>query len=111
MRFTRRSKFGNRAVVVDGYRFASKREAGRYRELKLLLNVGAIANLRLQVPYVLHAQGGTKVGIYRADFVYWVGESGDEHEVVEDAKGFPTPLYQWKKRHMKAEYGIEIREV
>ena len=35
-------------------------------------------------------------------------------EVVEDVKGgeaTKTPLYRWKKKHLKAEYGISIVEV
>jgi hypothetical protein len=26
-------------------------------------------------------------------------------------KGFKTPLYRWKKKHVEAQYGITIREV
>lgn len=31
--------------------------------------------------------------------------------VVEDVKGFKTPLYKWKKKHVEAQYGITIREI
>lgn len=58
----------------------------------------------------------TKIGTYRADFSYWEPPISDptttKHtHVVEDVKGFKTPLYRWKKKHVEAQYGIEIREV
>jgi hypothetical protein len=31
--------------------------------------------------------------------------------VVEDVKGFKTELYRWKKKHVEAQYGIEIVEI
>jgi hypothetical protein len=35
----------------------------------------------------------------------------DWRHVVEDVKGFKTPLYRWKKKHVETQYGIEIREI
>ena len=48
-------------------------------------------------------------GTYSPDFQYQV----DGELVVEDVKGRATltTLYRWKKRHMMAEHGIEVREV
>lgn len=48
-----RSKYGARKTVVDGITFDSKKEANRYRELKLLEKAGEICCLRLQVPFEL----------------------------------------------------------
>ena|SRR3989442_143844 len=101
-----RSKYS--AVPTDG--FASKREAHRYRELRLLERSGVITELECQVPFALHAAtaaGPVKVGKYVADFVYI--ENG--RKVVEDAKGIRTTLYQWKRKHFESEYGISITEV
>lgn len=47
------SKYGARKTVVDGITFDSKKEANRYRELKLLEKAGKISNLKLQVPFEL----------------------------------------------------------
>lgn len=87
---------------------ASTAEATRYRELLVLQYEGKISSLSAQPRYELAAKSGGRVGFYVADFVYKdaLGET-----VIEDVKGFKTALYAWKKRHMKAQYGIEIHEV
>ncbi len=106
-----RSKYGATRVSQDGVTFSSKAEAARWKTLQLAEKVGAIRDLTRQVSYDLHAAGGNLVGRYVADHVYRERQ-GDEWElVVEDVKGMPTPLYEWKRKHMQAEYGIEIREV
>lgn len=108
------SKYRAVKTVVGGIRFASKREARRYNELLVLARTGHIKQLRLQPAFELSA-GGTVLGHYLADFEYlapvkdapvnlWV-------KVYEDAKGFRTPLFRWKKKHVEAQYGITIREV
>lgn len=105
----RPQKYHATAIVVDGIRFASKREGRRWRELKALERAGQINALERQVPIPLHAAGGRLVGKYLADFRYFDVERG--REVVEDAKGMRLPLYIWKKRHVAAEHGIDIQEV
>ena len=107
----RPSKYRAKPCVIDGVRFASQREGKRYLELKALEKAGKILQLRLQPEYPLHAgdldNEPARLGVYRADFEYLQ----DGQQVVEDVKGFKTPLYRWKKRHVEAQYGIEIREV
>ena len=49
----RYGKYGNRKVTVDGVVFDSKREAARYKELKLLQEAGEIKGLQMQVPFEL----------------------------------------------------------
>jgi len=107
----RRSKYRAIPTVIDGIRFASKREAARYSELKLLAKAGEIWSLYLQPSYDLHVglTDETCIGRYVADFSYTDVKTGEI--VVEDAKGFKTPLYRWKKKHVEAQYGITIREV
>ena len=104
------AKYRAQPTEVDGIRFASKAEAARYRQLKLLEKAGHIRGLLLQPAFVLHApspSGLVKVGRYVADFAYMA----DGALVYEDVKGMRTPQYRWKKKHVEAEYGIEIREV
>ena len=84
--------------------FASKREADRYGELELLQRAGQIVNLRCQVAYPLDV-GSIHICNYIADFIYQ--ENGET--VVEDAKGFHTPVFKLKQKLLKAIYGIEIR--
>ncbi len=102
----RRAKYGNKKTIVDGIKFDSKREAERYGALQLMLKAGLISNLRLQVPYQITVNG-MKVCKYVADFVY-------EHkgvEIVEDVKGMKTPIYNLKKKLMKAVFGVVVSEV
>ena len=104
----RRHKYGAKVETVDGVRFASRREARRYRQLKALADAGAVANLRLQVRYPI-AVNGVTICTYVADFVYNEGGPAGP-EVVEDCKGYRTPEYRLKKKLMRAVYGVEIRE-
>ncbi len=103
-----RSKYRNRMTVVDGITFDSKREAERYKELRLLERGGLITDLRLQVPFeLIPKQPGERAVKYVADFVYT--ENG--RMVVEDVKGYRTDVYRLKRRMMQAKYGITIQEV
>lgn len=103
----RPSKYRNVPTVVDGIKFASKREAARYGELKLLVAADQISWLQCQVPYPIDV-GGNRICRYVADFVYC--ENGAI--VVEDVKSPAsiTPVYKLKRKLMKALYNIEIRE-
>ena len=60
-------------------------------------------------PLAVVAADGAQVviGVYKADFRYRTAEG----VVVEDCKGFKTALYEWKKRHVAAQYGISITEI
>src|SRR5512146_2768851 len=91
----RRSKYGNKPTEVDGVRFASKREAARYSELKLLERAGQISALRLQPAFPLDVNG-VPITRYVADFSYV--ENGKR--VVEDVKGYRTKEYQMKAKLM-----------
>ena len=83
------NKYRNKKIEVDGIVFDSKKEANRYRELKLLEDAGEIINLQRQVKFLLipsqrepdkrGARGGIVKGnllerecSYIADFVYAV---------------------------------------
>lgn len=102
------NKYHAKPTVVDGRRFASRKEAARYCELRLLERAGQIRDLQTQVPFELipKTRHGRAVR-YVADFVYWEGE----RKIVEDAKGVRTPVYKLKKRLMAELLGIEITEV
>ena len=101
----RNNKYNAQTTIIDGIRFDSKREAMRYGELKLLECTGQIQNLKTHVRFPLHISGHL-LTTYEADFVYL--ENGVR--VIEDVKGVRTREYRKKKKHMKIEYGIDIRE-
>ena len=131
MNYTKTPKCKNRIVTVDGITFDSKKEANRYRELKLLEKAGEITGLQLQVKYLLipsqfgrvpdeRRPGGTKrvclerEVAYYADFVYR-DKAGDL--VVEDVKGYRDPAsaayakFVIKRKLMLERYGIRVIEV
>lgn len=109
------NKYRAEAVVdASAGHFDSKREYRRWVDLNLLARAGKISQLTRQQSYGLTVTdqktgGRARIGAYVADFVYFDEE--DKRIVVEDAKGFRTPLYRWKKKHFEAEYGIPINEV
>ena len=101
----RGSKYKNQATEVAGIKFDSKREASRYRQLRLLEIAGKISDLKLQVRYKLDVNT-FHVCDYIADFTYIDGDS----LIVEDAKGYKTDIYSLKKKLMLACHGIAIKE-
>jgi hypothetical protein len=95
--------------MVDGIRFASKKEARRYQELRLLEKAGLIRDLNLQVRLPLACSSGEVAAHYVADFTYLDRTRG---VVVEDAKGCRTQTYALKRRWFAAEYApLTITEV
>jgi hypothetical protein len=92
-------------TTLDGRRFASKKEARRYAELLLLQKAGLVRNLECQVSFPLKVNG-VLVGTYVADFEY----VENARQVVEDVKGMKTPVYNLKRKLMKAVYDIDIVE-
>ena len=124
-------KYRATKTTVDGITFDSKKEAKRYTELKLLEKTGMITHLELQPTYQITVNG-VKICKYKADFRYFTvrqenreqytnskGEwtvptmTGDkEGQIVEDVKGFKTPIYRLKKKLVEACYpGTLIKEV
>lgn len=124
------NKLNAQKTVVDGITFASKHEANRYCELKLLQRAGKIKNLQWQVHYELipnqyeTVTETTKTGKvkekkvlierktkYVADFVY----SKDGKTIVEDAKGYRGGAtyaeFVIKRKLMLLVHGIKVEEV
>lgn len=110
------SKFKNQKMVIDGFKFDSKKEGKRYCDLKILQRAGQIHDLQMQVSFEL------MVGVkfenekrkkpdmrYIADFTYMQGGL----KIVEDVKSCATrrlPAYRQKKHLMKSVHNIEIQE-
>ena len=126
------SKYKSVKTKCDGIMFASKKEANRYRELKLLEKAGDICCLRLQVPFELipaqyeetgevYTKGANKgkpkrgkciekAVTYIADFVYY--NSDATVRTVEDVKGMRTPVYIIKRKLFRWRYpDYDFREV
>lgn len=93
-------------TTIDGITFASKLEAARFQELRLMARAEEISELQLQVPWKL-VVNGMLIATYYVDFQY---RNSDGILILEDAKGVLTPVYRLKKKLMKACYGIDILE-
>jgi hypothetical protein len=103
---TKRSKYGNEPVIIDGVRFDSKREGERWRFLKLREEAGEISHLERQPKFYFIIKGehvkypSGRKAFYKADFSYFEGN----HRVVEDAKGVRTDVYKLKKALVETIY-------
>lgn len=112
----RRAKYKAVPTEVEGHRFASKREARRFQELRLLERAGQIVNLELHPRYPIEmtrlSNGEvTTVGFYTADFAYFDVRAGTQ--VIEDVKceATKTTAYRLRKRLVEAQYDFTITEV
>jgi len=96
-----RSKYRAVPVVINGIRFASKREGARYSELVLQEKAGRISALALQPVFKFPC--GIK---YKADFAYME----DGKQIYEDVKGFQPPAFRLKMKMFKHHYpDVELR--
>ena len=102
-------KYRNKPTTVDGIKFSSKKEAKRWTDLKFLESKGLIRKLERQVTFKIEV-GGKLICRYIADFTYEEAAHGTWARVVEDAKGYPTPVYTLKRKLMAAVHGVEVRE-
>jgi hypothetical protein len=101
----RMTKYHAQRTKVGDITFASKAEARRYEELVILQYAGVISALTLQPIFHLSVNG-VKIGKYIADFQYYQ----DGKIITEDVKGVRTPVYNLKKKLVKALYGVDILE-
>lgn len=111
----RYNKYSNKKVIVDDIKFDSKKEAIRYKQLKLLEQKGEIRNLELQKSFELQPKfrKNNKTYrniVYKADFCYF--DVKNDKYIVEDVKGFKTDVYTLKKKIFEYQYqDLEIKEV
>lgn len=112
---SKKSKYHNNKIDIDGHKFDSTKEGKRYNELKLLERAGAIKDLELQKVFELqpgYTKNGKKIRpiTYKADFVYL--NLANNKIIVEDVKGFKTKEYLLKKKIFEYVYeDLEIKEV
>ena len=105
------NKYRNKKVAIDNIEFDSKKEANRYKELKLLLKAGKISDLKLQPRFLLQASFKKNGRTYRkieyiADFQYV--ENGKT--IVEDVKGMQTDVFKLKHKIFEKVYpDLELR--
>lgn len=100
----KRAKYGNVRTVVGGLSFASKREANRFAELKLMERAGLVRDLQVQHRFKLEVNGQL-ICSYVADFTY---RDPSDRLVTEDAKGVETDIFKLKRKLMRAVLGIDV---
>lgn len=99
--FSKKNKYNAIKIKVDGYTFASKKEANRYITLMALQKLGTVKYFIRQPMFDLGA-GLT----YKADFlVFWT----DGYVSFEDVKGFQTKEFKLKKKLVEAKYPVDIK--
>ena len=122
---TRSHKFNARTITgEDGKRFDSAFEAERWARLKLLERTGEIRKLRRQVRIVLHDGKGAPYLVrspryhhgrkltYVADCMYEErGGASEWTAVIEDDKGFDTPVSRAKRAIVERMLGCTVRIV
>jgi hypothetical protein len=110
------NKYHAKKVIIDGITFDSTKEGNRYTKLKALEKLGAIRDLKLQVPFELQPPfsfGKKRIQSikYIADFTYYKADrDGNKVFIVEDAKGDRTDLYKLKAKMFLFKYGFAITE-
>lgn len=92
-----RTKYRAIRTEVDGRSFASKLEARRYKQLRLMWATGEIRWFTCQVPF--HLAPDVK---YVADFLIVYA---DGRVVVEDVKGVETQAFKIKRKLFEPLYG------
>lgn len=123
-----RAKYRNKKVVVGGEIFDSVKEFNRWVYLTALQASGKIYDLKRQERFPLCVKDVescefVEICTYVADFSYIINDPLGVTCVVEDVKAVgekikgkrrfttKTPVYEIKKKLLKALHGIEIVEV
>lgn len=96
-------KYSAQTVVIDGIRFASRKEGRYYQDLELRKKAGEVLYYLRQVPF--HLPGGVT---YRVDFQEFHAD-GSVHYV--DVKGMQTKEFVMKKKQVEALYPVTIEVV
>lgn len=103
------SKYRNRRVRAYGRLWASQAELARYDDLLRMGQFKLIENLELQPRYPLFSVG-RHCADYVADFAY--DDVFANRRIVEDVKGFASPVYKLKRKLFEAQYShLVFREV
>lgn len=112
------NKYNATKKAVGGLVFASKREAQRYEKLVLRVVLNEIDHLETQPRFPLYVGEDKPILVrskrytngrhatYVADFMYYDKAIGGW--IVEDVKGFDTPLSRLKRAIVEAYEDVEI---
>lgn len=99
------SKYNAVPTLYKGRTYHSKVEAKDAAELDLLLKAKEIKHWEPQYKLPLNV-GDKRIGYIIVDF-YYIDKNGQEY--LKERKGFRQPLWQWKWKHLKAQYGKKYK--
>lgn len=103
----KRGKYNNIPVEFDGYKFDSKGECSRYRQLKKMMEDGLICDLSVHPKIDLKAKYPSgRTMYYEADFFYQ--DLRNMEDVWEDFKGVETDVFKVKRALVKYFYNIDV---
>ena len=105
---TVRSKYGSKAVVIDGIEFDSTAEGAYYLYLRMREDAGEIFDLATQHPIAIRGENKARIGLYNADFFFRV--PGKARAVIVDVKGRETAVFRLKQKMLEAQ-GVTIQLV
>lgn len=102
------NKFKNKRTEIDGIKFASKAEAKRYQELKILKAAKEIKEFSCQPKFIIwQAEHSKDKIVYIADFQI---EDKWGYDWVEDVKGVETKEFKIKQKLFKDKFPfLELR--
>ena len=99
---TKKPKYRNNRIKVDGFLFDSQLEANYYSDLKIQLRAGIIKGFCRQAHFILTTGGnGLEPMEYIADFVVFNLDGTTE---IIDTKGFETDLFKAKQKVFADKY-------
>jgi hypothetical protein len=107
-RFTKRSRFNNVKVTVNGRKYDSRSEAEYAMTLVRMLELKQIKSIKEQVRYALPNMDGKLKMAYIADFVV-IGNSGKEY--IIDVKGMLTPEMKVKMAYFQTYHNKKVQLV
>ena len=100
----KRSKYGNKPIVIDDIWFQSTAEGNYYQQLKVRMKAGEVSGYLHQVPFPVVIDG-LPVCDYIADFVVYYPDGREE---IIDVKGVETDVFKLKRKLLKATSGLDI---
>ena len=104
------SKYKARKAIFNGKTYDSKKEAQYAERFYNLLLEGEISELQEQIRFDI-VVNGTKIGWYVCDFVICSNRGWEYYDVKGFRGGAAYSMFKYKKKLIKALYGIDIIEL
>ena len=97
----RGTKYGARKTEYGGRIYDSKLESSLAAQLDLMCRGGILTKVEPQRTFPLYGKNGGRVCSHRVDFLVTYS---DGHQEIMEAKGFPTPAWDIKRKLFEDNY-------